>query len=88
MLSAAVAGISPVDFYSLTIGEISIAIEAYHERERQSLVSRVSAVIRGLSTLGKKKTDPFQGLGVKGKQTLGLGALKRGAKAWLFKPED
>lgn len=62
MVDAAEAGISPLEFYEMTLGEVLIAIEGHHERERKNLISRVNAVLRGLSQLGKKSTDPFKGL--------------------------
>lgn len=50
----------------MTVGQIVTAMAAYHERENQTLISRVSAVVRGLSTLGSRKggrkADPFKGL--------------------------
>lgn len=53
----------PDAFDDLTLDEIYIAIAGYQERERKSLISRVSAVMRGLSAgFGKKHTDPFKGL--------------------------
>lgn len=58
MLRASVAGISPVDFWELTVGEILITLEAYNERERQSLINRISAILRSFS----KRGDPYKGI--------------------------
>lgn len=63
MVAAAEAGITPHAFYDLTLDEIMVAIEGYHERERQSLISRVNAVLRGLgAAFSKTRTDPYKGL--------------------------
>lgn len=42
----------------MTLGEVIIAIEGYQERERQSLISRISSILRAF----QRKGDPFKGL--------------------------
>jgi len=88
---ALMAGIGVEEFYRLTIGEVQIAIDAYHERERQTLISRISAVLRGVGPIFAKKgkrVDPYSGLGVSTHQATTHGLIRRGAKAWLFREDD
>jgi hypothetical protein len=82
-----VAGIQPWEFDDLTMGDIFLAIEAHHEREKNTLISRVNAVIRGLSQLGKNPTDPYKGLIEKDHKSLSsteskhIAAVFKGAEA-------
>lgn len=77
MVQAAAAGILPLDFYALTLGEIAVAIDGYRERERVSLIGRVSAICRALS-----KGDPLQDLRSTGKQV--RLSLKQAAQRFLW----
>lgn len=91
MKQALVAGIGVEEFYRLTPDEVGIAIDAYQERERQNLINRISAVIRGIGPVFAKKgsaSNPYKGLGVKESKPLSLGGLKRSAEAWLFRDDD
>jgi len=82
MISAAAAGITPDVFWCLTLGEVVIGIEGYHERERQSLIGRVNAILRAL----QKKGDPYKGLGVnRGRKQMSWGAA---LMQWIWAPED
>lgn len=87
MIMAAAAGLTPLQVDELTLGEVIIVIEGYHERERLSLVSRINAVLRALS----QKGDPFKGLrsGLEQAASRTL-SLKEATRRWLWtpKPDD
>ena len=82
MVDAATAGINPAEFYDLTIGEITVAIEGYHERERQSTIGRITAILRGLS----KKGNPYQGL-TKVREEANASTIGKAADAWLWRED-
>lgn len=85
MVQAATAGVTPAEFYRLTLGEIFVAIEGYHERERQSLISRINSMMRALPPMfGKKGGDPYKGLGVKTSEAATPGSLRQAAAKWLW----
>jgi hypothetical protein len=91
MEQALIAGVGVEEFYRLTLGEINHAINAYQERERQSLISRVSAVLRGLGAAFAKKGrkfDAYEGLGVNTKQPVSQALIRRGGLAWLFHEDE
>lgn len=46
----------------MTLGEISVVIEGYAERERRETVSRVSSALRALGAAFGKNSNPYEGL--------------------------
>jgi len=76
------------------MGDIFLAIEAHHEREKNTLISRVNAVLRGLSQLGKNPTDPYKGLIERGhgeisaKESKHLAAVFKGAETKTASVKD
>lgn len=87
MVDACAAGVGVEEFYRLTVGEIVVAIDGHQEREKQTLISRVNSVLRGLSTLGKKKSDPYHGLGVGGKREATQADFRRANDQWLWRKD-
>ena len=65
MRQAAVAGVDPLRFDAMTVGEVLVCIEAYHERERQTLISRISSILRAFA----KNGQAFKGLIDRGPST-------------------
>lgn len=83
MVQAAEAGISPLEFYAMTVGEVLVVIEGHHERERQNLISRISAILRAF----QKKGDPYKGLNVRRAVEFTQGQVRKAASNWLWRPE-
>ena len=52
------AGVDPLRLDEMTLAEALITIEAFNERERLNLLSRIGAILRALS----KGSNPFKGL--------------------------
>lgn len=52
------AGVNPLVFDEMTVGEVVLMIEAHEERERQNLISRISAILRAFAKHG----EAFKGL--------------------------
>ena len=77
MVTVAAAGVPPLDFYQMTVGEVMIVVEGYHERERASLIGRIAAITRALS-----KGDPLEGLRI-AKRTA-VKSLQSAAQRWLW----
>lgn len=69
------------------MGDIFLTIEAHHEREKNTLISRINAVLRGLSQLGKNPSDPYKGLIERDHKSLGpkeskhIAAVFKGAES-------
>jgi len=74
-------------FDDLTMDEIFLAVEAYNERENNTLISRINAVLRGLSQLNKNPSDPYKGLitrehkDLSPKESKHIAAVFKGAEA-------
>lgn len=81
-MSAVAAGLTPHEIDGLTIGEISIVIEGYNEREKANLISRINAICRALS----KKGDPYKGLIDRGSRR--VMSAGRAALDWIWQPKD
>lgn len=62
MVICSCCGVHPAEFYGLTLGEISVVVEGYNERERRETVSRLSAALRALGSVFGGNREPFSGL--------------------------
>lgn len=66
-IQAAAAGIKPDEFWDLTLYEIQIAIAGHTEREKASIIGRITAIARAFA-----KGDPLEGLIDSNKRKTGL----------------
>jgi len=77
MVTVAAAGVSPLEFYRMTVGEVMVVVEGYNERERASLIGRIAAITRALS-----KGDPLEGL--RGARRSAVKSIKSATQRWLW----
>ena len=84
MAQACAAGLTPREIEQLTLGEVFIAIEGYAMREKDSLIGRVNAICRGLSTLSKD-AKPFEGLVDSAKKKVSLAGANT---LWFWRPKE
>ena len=84
MVAAATAGITPLDFYRMTVGEVSIAISGYNERERSSVIARVSEILRAL----RRNGDPYEGLKIASNAAANTTSWARNAVNWLWDDKE
>lgn len=69
-MQAAAAGVAPDQFWDLTLYEIQVAIAGYVEREKTSIIGRITAIARAFA-----KGDPLEGLTEKTQKTGLLGGM-------------
>jgi hypothetical protein len=80
MVTAAAAGVSPREFYRMTLGEILVVLEGYHRARRNAVVDRIVACVRALGQ-AFGKADALQGLVEGGGQQISAHGAKL-ARLW------